>query len=124
MRRLRTFALIYPQQDRNLTPPDVQKIAEAFLLWRGNHSLEGGGGGAGRRWRHRLRTRHPGRLGHRPLHHGPAQRPGDPYRLSAYDGGCDASPSARAARAALDRLIASDPDCAGIEAYAVPLPAG
>ena len=38
MRRLRTFALIYPQQDRNLTPPDVQKIAEAFLLWRGNHT--------------------------------------------------------------------------------------
>ena len=38
MRRLRTFALIYPQEDRNLTPPDVQKIAEAFLLWRGNHS--------------------------------------------------------------------------------------
>ena len=38
MRRLRTFALIYPQEDRELTPPDVQKIAEAFLLWRGNHS--------------------------------------------------------------------------------------
>jgi hypothetical protein len=34
----RTFALIYPQQDRQLTPPDVQKIAEAFLLWNGNHS--------------------------------------------------------------------------------------
>ena len=38
MRRPRTFALIYPQEDRNLTPPDVQKIAEAFLLWRGNHT--------------------------------------------------------------------------------------
>jgi hypothetical protein len=38
MRRPRTFALIHPQQDRNLTPPDVQKIAEAFLLWRGNHT--------------------------------------------------------------------------------------
>jgi hypothetical protein len=37
MQRLRTFALVYPQQDRRLTPPDVQKIAEAFLLWRGNH---------------------------------------------------------------------------------------
>ncbi len=34
----RTFALIYRQADRNLTPPDVQKIAEAFLLWNGNHS--------------------------------------------------------------------------------------
>jgi hypothetical protein len=38
MRRLRTFALIYPQEDRKLTPPDVQKIAEAFLLWNGNHT--------------------------------------------------------------------------------------
>ena len=35
--RRRTFALIYTQEDRKLTPPDVQKIAEAFLLWRGNH---------------------------------------------------------------------------------------
>jgi hypothetical protein len=34
----RTFALIYPQSDRQLTPPDVQKIAEAFLLWNGNHT--------------------------------------------------------------------------------------
>jgi hypothetical protein len=33
-----TFALIYRQQDRQLTPPDVQKIAEAFLLWNGNHA--------------------------------------------------------------------------------------
>jgi hypothetical protein len=34
----RTFALIYPQQDRQLAPADVQKIAEGFLLWRGNHT--------------------------------------------------------------------------------------
>jgi hypothetical protein len=34
----RTFALVYPQADRQLTPADVQKIAEAFLLWNGNHS--------------------------------------------------------------------------------------
>lgn len=33
-----TFALVYRQADRNLTPPDVQKIAEAFLLWHGNHT--------------------------------------------------------------------------------------
>lgn len=34
----RTFALVYRQEDRKLTPPDVQKIAEGFLLWNGNHS--------------------------------------------------------------------------------------
>ena len=34
----RTFALVYRQEDRQLTPPDVQKIAEAFLLWNGNHT--------------------------------------------------------------------------------------
>ena len=33
-----TFSLIYTQADRNLAPPDVQKIAEAFLLWHGNHT--------------------------------------------------------------------------------------
>lgn len=33
-----TFALVYRQQDRQLSPADVQKIAEAFLLWHGNHS--------------------------------------------------------------------------------------
>jgi hypothetical protein len=33
-----TFALIYRQQDRQLAPADVQKIAEGFLLWNGNHS--------------------------------------------------------------------------------------
>lgn len=34
----RDFALIYRQPDRNLTAADVQKIAEGFLLWNGNHS--------------------------------------------------------------------------------------
>jgi hypothetical protein len=33
-----TFALIYRQQDRQLAPADVQRIAEGFLLWNGNHS--------------------------------------------------------------------------------------
>jgi hypothetical protein len=31
------FGLVFRQEDRQLTPPDVQKIAEAFLLWNGNH---------------------------------------------------------------------------------------
>jgi hypothetical protein len=35
---MRAFALIYRQPDRQLTPADVQKIAEAFLLWNGNHT--------------------------------------------------------------------------------------
>ncbi len=35
---MRAFALIYRQPDRQLAPPDVQKIAEAFLLWNGNHT--------------------------------------------------------------------------------------
>ncbi len=34
----RDFALIYRQPDRQLAPADVQKIAEGFLLWNGNHS--------------------------------------------------------------------------------------
>ena len=34
----RAFALIYRQEDRQLAPADVQKIAEAFLLWNGNHT--------------------------------------------------------------------------------------
>jgi hypothetical protein len=34
----RDFALIYRQPDRQLTAADVQKIAEAFLLWNGNHT--------------------------------------------------------------------------------------
>ncbi len=35
---MRSFALVYTQQDRALSPADVQKIAEAFLLWHGNHA--------------------------------------------------------------------------------------
>jgi hypothetical protein len=35
---LRNFALVYRQADRQLAPTDVQKIAEAFLLWNGNHT--------------------------------------------------------------------------------------
>jgi hypothetical protein len=38
MEMMRKFALIYRAEDRKLTPPDVQKIAEAFLLWNGNHT--------------------------------------------------------------------------------------
>ena len=38
MARMRAFALIYPARDRNLSGPDVQKIAEAFLLINGNHT--------------------------------------------------------------------------------------
>ncbi len=38
MQRMRQFALIYPAADRNLSGADVQKIAEAFLLFNGNHS--------------------------------------------------------------------------------------
>jgi len=34
----RTFGLLFRPADRQLTPPDVQKIAEAFLLWNGNHT--------------------------------------------------------------------------------------
>ena len=33
-----TFALIHRQADRKLSPADVQTIAQAFLLWHGNHS--------------------------------------------------------------------------------------
>ena len=42
----RDFALVYPQADRQLTPADVQKIAEAFLLWNGNHTWKVGNVGA------------------------------------------------------------------------------
>jgi hypothetical protein len=35
---MRVFALVDRAEDRKLTPPDVQKIAEAFLLWNGNHT--------------------------------------------------------------------------------------
>lgn len=38
MLRMRTFALFFHPDDRQLTAPDVQKIAEAFLLWNGNHT--------------------------------------------------------------------------------------
>ncbi len=34
---MRPFALIYRQPDRELSPADVQKIVEGFLLWNGNH---------------------------------------------------------------------------------------
>jgi hypothetical protein len=34
----RNFGLVYRHEDRQLAPQDVQKIAEAFLLWNGNHS--------------------------------------------------------------------------------------
>lgn len=33
-----TFALVYRHADRQLSPADVQTIAQAFLLWNGNHS--------------------------------------------------------------------------------------
>ena len=32
------FAMMYHPDDRKLTPPDVQKIAESILLWFGNHT--------------------------------------------------------------------------------------
>jgi hypothetical protein len=38
MQMIRVFALVDRAEDRKLTPPDVQKIAEAFLLWNGNHT--------------------------------------------------------------------------------------
>ena len=38
MEMMRVFALVDRAEDRKLTPPDVQKIAEAFLLWNGNHT--------------------------------------------------------------------------------------
>lgn len=38
MHRMRAFSLIYPAADRALSGADVQKIAEAFLLFNGNHS--------------------------------------------------------------------------------------
>ena len=65
-----TFALVYRQADRNLTPPDVQKIAEAFLLWNGNHTWKvvdvaaASDGAIGFAWQR-------GGLGDRPLHDGP-----------------------------------------------------
>ena len=38
MRRMRTFSLLWTAPDRNLSGADVQKIAEGFLLWHGNHT--------------------------------------------------------------------------------------
>jgi hypothetical protein len=38
MRRMREFALVWTAPDRNLSAADVQKIAEGFLLWHGNHT--------------------------------------------------------------------------------------
>ena len=38
MQMMRAFALLPRPDDRHLTPPDVQKIVEAFLLWNGNHT--------------------------------------------------------------------------------------
>jgi len=38
MHRARTFALMFHPDDRQLTVPEVQKIAEAFLLWNGNRT--------------------------------------------------------------------------------------
>jgi len=35
---MRASRLIYRAPDRQLAPADVQKIAEAFLLWNGNHT--------------------------------------------------------------------------------------
>jgi hypothetical protein len=32
------MGLFYPVEDRALTGPEVQKIAEAFLLWHGNRT--------------------------------------------------------------------------------------
>lgn len=38
MEMMRTFALVPRADDRKLTPPDVTRIAEGFLLFRGNHT--------------------------------------------------------------------------------------
>ncbi len=38
MHRMRQFSLIYPSSDRALSGADVQKIAEGFLLFNGNHT--------------------------------------------------------------------------------------
>ena len=55
-------------------------------------------------------------------HHPGAVHPGDRRQLIAYDGGVPFPHPPAAARAALDRLIAGDPDLAGIEVRAGPLP--
>ncbi|PPQ29062.1 hypothetical protein [Rhodopila globiformis] len=38
LHHMRDFALVYRHPDRQLSAADVQKIAEAFLLWNGNHT--------------------------------------------------------------------------------------
>ena len=38
MHPMRTFALLFHPDDRQLTAPEVQKVAEAFLLWNGNRT--------------------------------------------------------------------------------------
>ncbi len=79
---MRQFALIYPAADRNLSGADVQKIAEAFLLFNGNHS-----------WKVTevteepdqvtLRARDAGRHRDRAFRHGPAHRAARTHRLMA-----------------------------------------
>ena len=38
MHQVRTFALLFRPDDRQLTAPEVQKVAEAFLVWNGNRT--------------------------------------------------------------------------------------
>jgi hypothetical protein len=38
MEMMRAMALVPAAEDRKLSPADVTKIAEGFLLWKGNHS--------------------------------------------------------------------------------------
>jgi len=38
MHLMRTFGLMYHPEDKQLSTADAQKIAEAFLLWNGNHT--------------------------------------------------------------------------------------
>ncbi len=38
MQMMRAFALLPRPDDRHLTPPDVQQIVSAFLVWQGNHT--------------------------------------------------------------------------------------
>ncbi|MGH7212915.1 MAG: hypothetical protein ACREF1_15815 [Acetobacteraceae bacterium] len=39
---MRTWALLDPATDRKLTPPEVQTVAQAFLLWHGNRTWKVG----------------------------------------------------------------------------------
>ncbi len=36
--RSRPFGLFFPTQDKHLSPADVGRIAQALLLWHGNHA--------------------------------------------------------------------------------------